>query len=87
MLAADPTTKAIVLISKPPAASVAHRVLDAARASGKPPNLYEEPVTLADGRVVDGILYPRELAEGHHRNISQYGGWRAYWTARERGEA
>jgi hypothetical protein len=32
---------------------------------------------------VDGILYPRELAEGHHRDITEYGGWRAYWASRE----
>jgi succinyl-CoA synthetase alpha subunit len=35
-LAADPSTKVIVLVSKPPAASVAERVLNAARQSGKP---------------------------------------------------
>ena len=35
-LAADPDTNVIVLISKPPSASVAGRVLEAARASGKP---------------------------------------------------
>jgi gamma-glutamylcyclotransferase (GGCT)/AIG2-like uncharacterized protein YtfP len=46
--------------------------------AGEPPNLYRGPVTLADGRVVDGILYPRELAEAGHRDISSYGGWRAY---------
>ena len=46
--------------------------------AGEPPNLYKGPVKLSDGRVVDGILYPRELAEGHHRDISEYGGWRAY---------
>jgi gamma-glutamylcyclotransferase (GGCT)/AIG2-like uncharacterized protein YtfP len=52
--------------------------------AGEPPHLYKGPVTLADGRVVDGILYPRELAEGRHRDISEYGGWRAYWASRER---
>ena len=52
--------------------------------SGEPPNLYKGPITLADGRVVDGILYPRELAEAHHRDISEYGGWREYWAARDR---
>lgn len=36
MLANDPNTEVIVLISKPPAASVTERVLQAARASGKP---------------------------------------------------
>jgi succinyl-CoA synthetase alpha subunit len=35
-LASDPETTVIVLISKPPAESVAQRVLEAARASGKP---------------------------------------------------
>ena len=35
-LAADPGTALMVLVSKPPAASVARRVLDAARAAGKP---------------------------------------------------
>jgi gamma-glutamylcyclotransferase (GGCT)/AIG2-like uncharacterized protein YtfP len=54
--------------------------------AGEPPNLYKGPVTLADGRVVDGILYPRELAEGHHRDISEYGGWRAYRAAVEGGD-
>jgi hypothetical protein len=45
--------------------------------AGEPPYLYKGPVKLADGRVVDGILYPRALAEGRHRGISEYGGWRA----------
>ena len=49
--------------------------------AGEPPNLYKGPVRLVDGRVVDGILYPRELAEGRHRDISEYGGWRAYRAA------
>ncbi len=35
-LAADPDTRVIVLISKPPAAAIAHRIEDAARAAGKP---------------------------------------------------
>ena len=35
-LAADPETEAIVLVSKPPAERVARRVLEVARASGKP---------------------------------------------------
>ena len=51
--------------------------------AGEPPNLYKGPVRLADGRVVDGILYPRALAEGRHRDISEYGGWRAYRAARD----
>ena len=36
MLSSDPATEVIVLISKPPAASVTERVLDAARAGRKP---------------------------------------------------
>jgi gamma-glutamylcyclotransferase (GGCT)/AIG2-like uncharacterized protein YtfP len=47
-------------------------------AAGEPPNLYRGRVVLEDGREVWGILYPRELAEGHHPDISSSGGWRAY---------
>jgi AGZA family xanthine/uracil permease-like MFS transporter len=49
--------------------------------AGEPPGLYRGPVTLADGRVIPGILFPRALAEAH-RDISDYGGWRAYWASR-----
>lgn len=49
--------------------------------ASEPPGLYRGPVRLSDGRVVDGILYPRELAEGKHRDISAHGGWRAYIAA------
>ena len=51
--------------------------------AGEPPNLYKGPVLLVDGRAVEGILYPRELAEGHHQDISEYGAWRAYRAARD----
>jgi AGZA family xanthine/uracil permease-like MFS transporter len=51
--------------------------------AGEPPGLYRGPVKLADGRVVPGILYPREMAEGRHPDISQHGGWRAYWSTVE----
>jgi gamma-glutamylcyclotransferase (GGCT)/AIG2-like uncharacterized protein YtfP len=44
----------------------------------EPPGLYRGPVRLADGRTVDGILYPRALAVGQHKDISQFGGWRSY---------
>ena len=47
-------------------------------AAGEPPHLYRGAVQLDDGRVVDGILYPRELAEGRQRDISAFGDWRAY---------
>ncbi len=46
--------------------------------AGEPPGLYRGAVKLADGREVLGILYPREMAEGIHRDISEYGGWRRY---------
>ena len=46
--------------------------------AGEPPNLYRGTVSLADGRQVQGILYPRELAEANGRDISDHGDWRAY---------
>lgn len=46
--------------------------------AGEPPGLYCGPVELDDGRILDGILYPREMAEGTHRDISEFGGWREY---------
>lgn len=49
--------------------------------AGEPPGLYRGPVSLSDGRVVPGILYPREMTKGH-RDISDFGGWRAYWASR-----
>ncbi|NDV18561.1 hypothetical protein GO013_03895 [Pseudodesulfovibrio sp. JC047] len=46
--------------------------------SGEPPYLYCGPVKLDDGRTVDGILFPREKAEGIHKDISDLGDWRIY---------
>jgi gamma-glutamylcyclotransferase (GGCT)/AIG2-like uncharacterized protein YtfP len=46
--------------------------------AGEPPGLYRGAVQLSDGRTVQGILYPRHLAEGIHRDISRFGSWRAY---------
>jgi gamma-glutamylcyclotransferase (GGCT)/AIG2-like uncharacterized protein YtfP len=46
--------------------------------SGEPPHLYRGQVLLQGRSPCDGILYPRELAEGRHRDISEFGGWRAY---------
>jgi gamma-glutamylcyclotransferase (GGCT)/AIG2-like uncharacterized protein YtfP len=51
--------------------------------AGEPPHLYRGRVWLDDGSEVWGILYPRELAEGHYFDISAYGGWREYIAARE----
>ncbi len=53
----------------------------AAVEAAEPPGLYRGPVRLHDGRTVDGILYPRELAERNGVDISAYGGWRAYVAA------
>jgi AGZA family xanthine/uracil permease-like MFS transporter len=49
--------------------------------AGEPPGLYRGPIMLSDGRVVQGILFPRELAEGRHPDISHFGSWRAYTAA------
>ncbi len=49
--------------------------------AGEPANLYRGKITLANGREVFGILYPRELAEGKQLDISEYGDWRAYWNS------
>ena len=46
--------------------------------AGEPPHLYRGPVRLSDGRTVDGILFPRPLAEARHKDISEFGDWRAY---------
>ncbi|HET8614577.1 MAG TPA: gamma-glutamylcyclotransferase [Actinomycetales bacterium] len=46
--------------------------------AGEPPHLYRGTVYLQGHGPTDGILYPRELAQGVHPDISEYGGWRAY---------
>jgi len=46
----------------------------------EPPGLYLGPVELADGRTVEGVLFPAVLAAGH-TDITAYGGWRAYLAA------
>jgi hypothetical protein len=53
--------------------------------SGEPPGLYKGPVELADGRWVDGILFPEAMTVGQ-REITSFGGWRGYSEALERGE-
>lgn len=52
--------------------------------AGEPEGLYRGDVTLDDGSVVSGILYPRELALARGTDISAFGDWRAYM--RNRGE-
>jgi len=53
--------------------------------AGEPPHLYRGAVKLSDGRSVDGILFPRALAEGRHRDISDFGDWRAYIASLRKG--
>ncbi len=51
--------------------------------AGEPPHLYKGTVRLSDGREVDGILFPPAAVLPAHRDISMFGGWRAYIDAKE----
>jgi len=51
--------------------------------NGEPPHLYCGPVNLDDGRIVDGILFPREIAEAKHNDISDFGDWRKYMASKK----
>ena len=51
--------------------------------AGEPAHLYRGPVHLEDGRVVPGILYPRDHIQATDRDISSYGGWRQYVAKRD----
>ena len=50
--------------------------------AGEPPHLYCGPVKLEDGRVVDGILYPKDQIRPEHVDISDFGDWRAYMASK-----
>ena len=53
--------------------------------AGEPPHLYRGPVKLIGGSSVDGILFPRKLAEDPTKNytdISAFGDWRTYMTSK-----
>ncbi|GBU09224.1 glutamyl-tRNA amidotransferase [Gammaproteobacteria bacterium] len=50
----------------------------AAVEAGEPPFLYDGPVQLEDGSIVDGILYPQECIKPEHTDISEFGDWRIY---------
>ena len=52
--------------------------------AGEPPHLYYGPVKLADGRVLDGILYPKEQILPQHLEISRFGGWRGYMADKDK---
>ncbi len=51
--------------------------------AGEPPHLYCGPVKLNNGETVDGILFPQEVAEHNHLDISEFGDWRKYMTSKE----
>ena len=44
----------------------------------EPPNLYFGDVKLNNGRIVNGVLFPKDVAEAQHKDISEYSSWRAY---------
>jgi gamma-glutamylcyclotransferase (GGCT)/AIG2-like uncharacterized protein YtfP len=46
--------------------------------NGEPSGLYFGDVKLDNGNVVKGVLFPREIAEANNKDISNFGGWRAY---------
>ena len=50
---------------------------------GEPPNLYCGQVTLDDGSTVNGILFPQDIAEKSHLDISDFGDWRAYMASKK----
>jgi AGZA family xanthine/uracil permease-like MFS transporter len=49
----------------------------------EPEHLYRGPIQLEDGRIVPGILYPREQIRPEHRDISAHGSWRGYIEERD----
>jgi len=45
----------------------------------EPPDLYEAPIELDDGSKVSAMIYPRSLiVERGYKDISQFGGWKAF---------
>ncbi|MEI8093820.1 MAG: gamma-glutamylcyclotransferase [Spirochaetales bacterium] len=51
--------------------------------AGEPPHLYDGPVELEDGRVVDGILFPKDKIRPEHVDISHFGDWRKYMQSKK----
>jgi len=51
--------------------------------AGEPPHLYCGAVELDNGETVEGILFPQNIAEAEHKDISGYGGWREYISSQE----
>ena len=76
-LDADPDTKVIVLVSKPPAPEVAKKVLAAAQASAKPVVV----IFLGAARPVDSVTRISSV-HGARRSISRAGRRHGRWLAR-----
>lgn len=52
---------------------------------GEPPGLYRGAVELTDGRIVPGILFDESKAK-EHPDITEHGGWRAYFATKQDAE-
>ena len=46
--------------------------------SKEPSGLYFGDVKLNNGSIVNGVLFPRDVAEANHKDISNFGDWRVY---------
>jgi gamma-glutamylcyclotransferase (GGCT)/AIG2-like uncharacterized protein YtfP len=51
--------------------------------ANEPANLYRGLIELENGRTVYGILYPRDLAEFNHPEITEFGCWRTYMETKQ----
>lgn len=50
--------------------------------ANEPPDLYEAPIELEDGSMVNAMIYPRHLIEERgFQDISHHGGWAAFKAA------
>lgn len=50
--------------------------------ASEPPDLYEAPIELEDGSMVNAMIYPRHLIEERgFQDISHHGGWAAFKAA------
>ena len=50
---------------------------------GEPPLLYCGPVNLDNSQIVNGILFPQDVAEDKHKDISEFGDWRKYTSSQK----
>jgi succinyl-CoA synthetase alpha subunit len=79
MLADDPSTEVIALISKPPAAAVADRILAAARASGKP--IIVNFLGGSRAGIADGVCFTTTIEDAAEAVLRQvHGDTRSYYA-------